>query len=334
MEIPEKENQEVKRRFQLWVMPSTLELADQYYRSDNCASRSEFIEKAIQFYAGYVSSQQNQEYLARVIPATVKGIVDESSNRMGRLLFKLAVELAVIENILAAVCEVDRQELKRLRGQCVEEIKRTNGMISFEQALRLAERVKKHGPARHEIRLPQGQQDPLPWRLRQVHRHTGGGGIPRGGRATWRTWPPAPGWKNRAAHGLFTSAGEPVVLAQVAGELDKRRGPVWTLIVSLRREDAQRLGYWHRRPLAGFAPLPGHHPGGGAEDPAHPSQMVRRLSQRGAPPSRPLSSPTLPSPARGSSRNRAWTSSDPPWPRRYSARIWSACLRAADRPPG
>ena len=135
MEVPEKENQEVKRRFQLWVMPSTLELADQYYRSDNCASRSEFIEKAIQFYACYVSSQQNQDYLARVIPATVKGIVDESSNRMGRLLFKMAVELAVIENILAAVCEVDRQELKRLRGQCVEEIKRTNGMISFEQAL-------------------------------------------------------------------------------------------------------------------------------------------------------------------------------------------------------
>ena len=135
MEVPEKENQEVKRRFQLWVMPSTLELADQYYRSYNCASRSEFIEKAIQFYAGYVSSQQNQDYLARIIPATVKGIVDESSNRMGRLLFKMAVELAVTENILAAVCEVDRQELKRLRGQCVEEIKRTNGMISFEQAL-------------------------------------------------------------------------------------------------------------------------------------------------------------------------------------------------------
>ena len=135
MEIQEKDNQEVKRRFQLWVLPSTLELADQLYRSANCASKSEFIEKAIRFYAGYVSNQQNQDYLAQVIPATVKGIVDESSNRMGRLLFKMAVELAVIENILAAVCEVDRQELKRLRGQCVEEIKRTNGMISFEQAL-------------------------------------------------------------------------------------------------------------------------------------------------------------------------------------------------------
>ena len=135
MEIPEEEKQEVKRRFQLWIKPSTLDLTEQFFHQDNCSSKSEFIEKAIQFYAGYVSSQQNQDYLARVIPATVKGIEDESSNRMGRLLFKMAVELAVIENILAAVCEVDRQELKRLRGQCVEEIKRTNGMISFEQAL-------------------------------------------------------------------------------------------------------------------------------------------------------------------------------------------------------
>lgn len=49
--------------------------------------------------------------------------------------------------------------------------------------------------------------------------------------------------EKQGTHGLFTSAGEPVVLSQVAGELDSHRGPVWTLIVSLRRVDAQRLGY-------------------------------------------------------------------------------------------
>ena len=49
--------------------------------------------------------------------------------------------------------------------------------------------------------------------------------------------------EKQGTHGLFTSVGEPVVLAQVARELDSHRGPVWTLIVSLRREDAQRLGY-------------------------------------------------------------------------------------------
>ena len=127
---------DLKRKFALWIRPSLLEEVDSLYKSDNCASRSEFMEKALRFYMGYLSSQKNQDYLAHVIPATVKGIVDESSNRMGRLLFKIAVEQAVTENILAAVCEVDPQDVTRLRGQCIEEIRKTNGMISFEESLR------------------------------------------------------------------------------------------------------------------------------------------------------------------------------------------------------
>ena len=94
------------------------------------------MEKALQFYIGHLTCNHAQDYLAQVIPSTVKGIVDESSNRMGRLLFKMAVEQAVTSNILAAVCEVDQQELERLRNQCIQQIRKTNGMISFEQALR------------------------------------------------------------------------------------------------------------------------------------------------------------------------------------------------------
>ena len=135
MGIPEEEKQEVKRRFQLWAKPSTLEQADRFYRQDNCASKSEFIEKAVLFYSGYLSSNQSQDYLASIIPSTVQGIVDESANRMGRLLFKMAVEMAVSENILAAVCDVSQPELTRLRGQCIQEIRKTNGLLSFETAL-------------------------------------------------------------------------------------------------------------------------------------------------------------------------------------------------------
>lgn len=126
---------DLKRKFALWIRPSLLEEVDSLYQKDNCASRSEFMEKALRFYMGYLSSQANQDYLADVIPSTVKGIVDESSNRMGRLLFKMAVEQAMSENILAAVCDVDQTELTRLRGQCIEEIRKTNGMISFDKAL-------------------------------------------------------------------------------------------------------------------------------------------------------------------------------------------------------
>ena len=52
MQDTEAEKKEIKRRFQLWIRPSTLELADTLYEKDNCDSRSEFIEKAILFYAG------------------------------------------------------------------------------------------------------------------------------------------------------------------------------------------------------------------------------------------------------------------------------------------
>ena len=127
---------DLKRKFALWIRPSLLEEVDSLYQKDNCASRSEFMEKALQFYIGYLTCNHAQDYLADVIPSTVKGIVDETANRMGRLLFKMAVEQAVTSNILAAVCEVDQQELERLRNQCIQQIRKTNGMISFEQALR------------------------------------------------------------------------------------------------------------------------------------------------------------------------------------------------------
>ena len=45
------------------------------------------------------------------------------------------------------------------------------------------------------------------------------------------------------AHGLFTDDGTPVNLRKVSHELNRHEGNVWTAIISLRREDAERLEY-------------------------------------------------------------------------------------------
>ena len=47
----------------------------------------------------------------------------------------------------------------------------------------------------------------------------------------------------QGTHGLFSSDDEPIVLSRVSEELNAHEGNIWTMIVSLRREDAQRLGY-------------------------------------------------------------------------------------------
>ena len=130
-QLPDKE---VKRRFQLWLKPSVLYMADDLYAKDNCGSRSEFIEKAIQFYAGYLYAQQSQDYFPRVITSTLKGIMADSTNKISRILFKLAVEQAITMNVVAATCNISREQLEKLRGTCVSQVKRTNGAYSFEDA--------------------------------------------------------------------------------------------------------------------------------------------------------------------------------------------------------
>ncbi len=45
------------------------------------------------------------------------------------------------------------------------------------------------------------------------------------------------------SNGLFTDAGVPIVLSQVQDEMNAYQGNIWTHIISMRREDAERLGY-------------------------------------------------------------------------------------------
>lgn len=130
----EENKKELKRRFQLWIRPSVLDLAQQFYKMDNCESRSEFIEKAIIFYAGYVSSNKNDVYLPNVITSSLKSIVKESDNRLTRVIFKIAVELAITMNLIASSQNVDKITLDRLRGECIKEVKRLNGTFSFDDA--------------------------------------------------------------------------------------------------------------------------------------------------------------------------------------------------------
>lgn len=127
---------ETKRKFALWIRESTLDLTKKIYRDDNCSSQSEFIEKAILFYAGYLTTEDNKKYLPNVVTSTLKSIVAESDNRISRMLFKIAVELAITMNVVASTNEVDEITLERLRGECVKEVKRLNGSFSFDDAVK------------------------------------------------------------------------------------------------------------------------------------------------------------------------------------------------------
>lgn len=124
-----------RRKFALWAKNSTLDSVKKFYKEDDCESQSEFIEKAILFYLGYLLTEKSKSYLPNVVTSTLKGIVAESDHKQNRMLFKLAVEMAMMMNVIASSQNIDKVSLESLRGECVKEVKRTNGNFSLEDAV-------------------------------------------------------------------------------------------------------------------------------------------------------------------------------------------------------
>ena len=125
---------ENKVKFALWAYPETLKNVEVHYKNDNCRSQSEFIEKAIKFYIGYLSEEDNINYLSPMITETVKAQIKGTEQRLSRLLFKVAVKLGKLSHMTAAVNEVDDDTLNRLHAMCVNEVRRINGIIDYEDA--------------------------------------------------------------------------------------------------------------------------------------------------------------------------------------------------------
>ena len=136
MEKEKEPKQEQKRRIAWWVNPSTVDLADEMYKTDNCRNRSEYIEKAVLFYSGYLAHDKNKAYLPQVLVSTFKGMLDSYEDRQAALLFKLAVELCMLLHVTAATSEITDEYLIRLRGRCVQEVKTLRGSVSLDDAVR------------------------------------------------------------------------------------------------------------------------------------------------------------------------------------------------------
>lgn len=124
-----------KIKFALRISPETQQLVKDLCPRDNCQSQNEFIEKAIHFYAGHVSAKDSAEFLPPIYLEALRGTIQDTENRICRLLFKLAVEIDMMMNVLAAGMEIGEEQLKSLRGRCVQNVKKINGSITLDSAV-------------------------------------------------------------------------------------------------------------------------------------------------------------------------------------------------------
>ena len=129
---------ETKERLPLRMKQKTSRRLEQWYTADNCRSKNEFVEKAINFYVDYLETQDNQSLLPTALMAALDGRLGRLEDHIARREFTREVELDLLIGIIADAVEVDRDDLKRKRAQSVRNVRATNGLISLEKRARSA----------------------------------------------------------------------------------------------------------------------------------------------------------------------------------------------------
>lgn len=134
---------ELKERVVAWLYPEMIEKMNNLMENNNMRNHTEFVEQAVNFYIGYLSAQDSTMYLSKIILGAIQGVLKETENRQANNLFRLSVEMSMMMNILAAGLEISDEDLRKLRGRCVNEVKKTKGRISMDEAVKFQQGIEE-----------------------------------------------------------------------------------------------------------------------------------------------------------------------------------------------
>ena len=130
-----------KQRHTVFLSRRAWQSVEKNYLDDGCKTKNEFIERAIHFYSGYVSCNNADEYLPPVLSSYLNSFFELIRNKLGRLLFKYAVEQNIANHILAYDSDIDTQTYEKLRGRSINEVMQSHGEVSFKDAVKFQSSV-------------------------------------------------------------------------------------------------------------------------------------------------------------------------------------------------
>lgn len=125
-----------KEKFPLYLPPEKKAQLERRYTEDGSRSITGFIENAIDFYLDYLSANNAGMFLPTAVQSYLDGRLDQFESRMASLLFKQALELDMGLSTLADCINLDDAYLRRRRASSIQNVKRTNGRLRFEQIAR------------------------------------------------------------------------------------------------------------------------------------------------------------------------------------------------------
>ena len=127
---------ETKSKYAIYLYPSQMEEIKQLMDQANAKSQSEFVSDAIRFYVGYLQQGKNVDYLAPIIAQAIKEEIRSTEKNISQILFKLAVESAMLSELQATQIRVPQDQMEQLRRMCSRIVAENNGIITLEKAVK------------------------------------------------------------------------------------------------------------------------------------------------------------------------------------------------------
>ena len=124
-----------ENRLNFRMTDETASKIERWYQEDNCRSKNEFIEKAVNCYADMLAAGESTT-LPRAVQSAIDARLKLFEDRIASLLYKQAVEMDMAMSILLQSLNVSEEVLRQERAKSIAAVKRTNGQLRLEQKLR------------------------------------------------------------------------------------------------------------------------------------------------------------------------------------------------------
>ena len=96
----------------------------------------DFVAEAIRNYCADIDGEKNIDVMCERMAKLYRAEINNHSNRMAHLMFKMAVELAIQNHLLAAgYVDLTDHEMRQIRNKASDQVRKSRGFLSFEKAL-------------------------------------------------------------------------------------------------------------------------------------------------------------------------------------------------------
>ena len=126
-----------KKSYNFYLSPEADCMIDSSLVASDSRSRSDFVEKAVRYYAASLGAEMHKELLSQELIRVLQDNIKNVENHISSTIFKMAGEQAVLSLLFAdmLVEKLDRKELQRYRNEAYDLIRKRHGSIMFEDAL-------------------------------------------------------------------------------------------------------------------------------------------------------------------------------------------------------